>query len=145
MTSVSPGRWGRRNLRLLAFFGPLLIATGVAGLLLPPPPAAVASLMMSNARPYDVFHIGFGLLGVGLVVARRARAAALFNLGFGAFDLYQAAAGLLGIFPAGVFELRPADHVVHVVLGALLVGFGARFFFAARMEAPPTAVRMISR
>jgi hypothetical protein len=141
---VSPGPWGRRNLRLLAFFGPVLIATGAAGLLLPPPPTAVAPMMMSNARPYDVFHIAFGLLGLALVVARRARGAALFNLGFGAFDLYQAAAGLLGIFPAGVFQLRPADHVVHAVLGAWLVGFGARFFFVARTEAPPAAARVIS-
>ena len=139
-----PPLWGRRNLRLLALFGPVLVATGVAGLLLPPPPADLASMMMSNARPYDVFHIAFGLLGVGLVVARRARAAALFNLGFGAFDLYQAAAGLLGIFPSRVFELRPADHVVHVVLGALLAGVGARFFFGARAAAPRAAARFIS-
>ena len=140
---ASPPPWGRRNLRLLALFGPVLIATGVAGLLLPPPPAHLASMMMSNARPYDAFHIAFGLFGVGLVVARRARAAALFNLGFGAFDLYQAAAGLLGLFPSRVFELRPADHVVHVVLGALLAGFGARFFFVARADAP-AAARFIS-
>lgn len=136
--------WGRRNLRLLAWFGPILIATGAAGLLLPPPPAAVASMMMSNACPYDVFHIAFGLLGVGLVLARRPRGAALFNLGFGAFDLYQAAAGLLGLFPAGLFQLRPADHAVHVVLGALLAGFGARFFVVARAESARTAARVIS-
>jgi len=147
MTSVWPGPlqlWGRRNLRLLAVFSPVLIATGVAGLLLPPPPADLASIMMSNARPYDAFHIAFGLLGGGLVVARRIRASALFNLGFGAFDLYQAAAGLLGIFPSDVFDLRPADHVVHVLLGALLAGFGARFFIGARAEAPRAAPRFIS-
>jgi len=132
--AVSASLWGRRNLRLLAWFGPILIATGAAGLLLPPPPPAVAPMMMSNARPYDVFHIAFGLLGVGLVLARRPRAAALFNLGFGGFDLYQAAAGLLGLFPAGVFQLRPADHVVHVAFGALLAAFGARFFVVARAE-----------
>jgi len=144
MTLPSSDRWGRRNLRLLALFGPILVATGVAGLLLPPPPPALAPMMMSNARPYDAFHIAFGLLGVGLVVARQARAAALFNLGFGAFDLYQAAAGWLGIFPSGVFELRAADHVVHVVLGALLAGFGARYFFVARAETPRSAARFIS-
>jgi hypothetical protein len=140
----SPQLWGRRNLRLLAVFSPVLIATGLAGLLLPAPPADLASMMMSNARPYDAFHIAFGLLGGSLVVTRRIRASALFNLGFGAFDLYQAAAGLLGIFPSGVFDLRPADHVVHVVLGALLAGFGARFFFVARAETPRAAAPFIS-
>lgn len=129
-------RWGRRNLRLLAVFGPVLLATGVAGLALPPPPGPMAAMMMSNALPYDVFHIVFGLLGLGLVLARAARGAALFNLGFGAVDLYQAAAGLAGIFPAGVFGLRPADHIAHVALGALLAAFGGRFFLAARAGTP---------
>ncbi len=119
--------WGRRNLRLLAVFGPVLIATGVAGLLLPPRLA-----LMSNAVPYDLFHIVFGSLGLAIVVARSARAAALFNLGFGAVDLYQAVAGVTAVFPAEVFRLRPADHVVHLVLGLLLVVFGARFLMSPR-------------
>ena len=115
--------WARRNLLLLAVFGPVLIATGIGGLVLPPELA-----LMSNAPPYDIFHIAFGALGLALVLARSARGAALFNSIFGAIDLYQAVAGVVGIFPAGVFALRPADHVVHVVLGLLLVGVGARFF-----------------
>jgi hypothetical protein len=126
--------WARRNLILLGVFGPVLIATGVAGLLLPP-----RLSLMSNVAPYDVFHICFGTLGVAIVVARSARLAArsarlaaLFNLTFGAIDLYQALAGVSGVFPAGVFQLRPADHVVHVVLGLLLVLFGARFFLSPR-------------
>jgi hypothetical protein len=114
-----PVNWGRRNLRLLAVFGPVLIATGVAGLTLPP-----ALSLMSAVAPYDVFHIIFGTLGLAIVLARSARFAALFNLGFGAVDLYQAVAGVVGFFPARTFALRPADHVVHVVLGLLLVGFG---------------------
>jgi hypothetical protein len=118
--SASPD-WGRRNLRLLAVFAPVLIATGALGLVLPP-----GVSLMSAAVPYDVFHVVFGTLGVGIVVSRSARFASLFNLGFGAVDLYQAVAGALGIFPASLFALRPADHVVHVVLGALLVGFGVR-------------------
>jgi len=113
--------WGRRNLRLLALFAPVLVVAGVAGMLVPPELA-----LMSGALPYDVFHILFGALGLAIVVARSARFAALFNLGFGMIDLYQAAAGLLGVFPAAVFGLRPADHVVHVVLGLLLVAFGVR-------------------
>ena len=48
-----------------------------------------------------------GLVGTTLVVARSARGIATFNLAFGPVDLYQAAAGLLGIFPAGVFRYKP--------------------------------------
>lgn len=120
LSPTAPSTWDRRNLRLLAVFGPILIATGVAGLTLPPRLA-----LMSNALPYDIFHIVFGALGVVIVLRRSARFAALFNLGFGAIDLYQAVAGLAGFFPARLFALRPADHVAHVVLGALLVAVGA--------------------
>src|SRR5580704_8113143 len=66
--------WGRRNLRLLTVFGPLLIVTGVGGLLLPP-----GLSLMSGAAPYDIFHILFGALGLAIVLARSARWAALFN------------------------------------------------------------------
>jgi hypothetical protein len=112
--------WGRRNLRLLTVFGPLLIVTGVSGLLLPP-----GRSPMSGAAPYDIFHIIFGALGVAIALAGSARGAALFNLSFGAIDLYQALAGVVGFFPAGPFGLRPADHAVHVLFGLLLVAFGA--------------------
>jgi len=118
--ATAPADWGRRNLRLLAVFGPVLILTGVTGLILPP-----GLSLMSGAAPYDIFHIVFGTLGLAIVLARSARYAALFNLGFGAVDLFQAVAGVVGFFPAGPFGLRPADHVVHLVLGALLVVFGA--------------------
>jgi hypothetical protein len=111
--------WGRRNLRLLTVFGPLLIVTGASGLWLPP-----RLSLMSGAAPYDIFHIVFGALGLAIVLSRSARWAALFNLGFGAIDLYQALAGAIGFFPAGPFGLRPADHVVHVLFGLLLVAFG---------------------
>lgn len=87
---------------------------------------------MSNAVPYDTFHIAFGVLGIALVLARSARGAALYNISFGAIDLYQALAGVTGVFPAGVFHLKPADHVVHVAFGLLLVVFGVRYFTAPR-------------
>jgi len=71
MTPFAPGAppradspWSRRNRRLLTVFGPLLIATGLAGLLLP----ARLSLM-SNATPYDVFHLAGGALGTAFVTA----------------------------------------------------------------------------
>jgi len=126
-TMPAPADWGRRNLWLAGLFGPLLVLTGAAGLLLPP-----RLSLMSNAIPYDAFHIAFGMLGTALVVARSARGAALFNVGFGAIDLYQALAGLTGLFPAGLFHLKPADHAVHVVFGLLLVVVGARYWLPPR-------------
>lgn len=114
-------RWQRWNFRLLAVFAPALLLAGLAGFLVPSHLA-----LMSGAAPYNVFHLGFGAAGVALVWARRARAIAAFNLAFGAFDLYQAVAGPTGLFPARLFALRPADHVLHAVLGLLLVVVGAR-------------------
>jgi hypothetical protein len=120
--------WERRNLRLLAGFAPVLIAAGVAGLTLPP-----TWSLMSGAPAYDLFHIGFGLLGVAIAIWRRsAGGAILFNFAFGLADLYQAFAGVTGVFPAAVFGLRPADHVVHLVLGLLLAGVA---ILAARSRA----------
>jgi hypothetical protein len=113
--------WGRRNRLLLAVFAPVLIATGLSSLVLP-----AGFSPMSSAVAYDIFHIVFGTLGVLIVVSRSTRSAALFNLGFGMVDLYQAVAGVAGVFPAAVFGLRPADHVAHVLLGFLLVAFGIR-------------------
>ena len=123
----APVSWARRTLWLAGLFGPLLVLTGVAGLLLPP-----RLSLMSNAVPYDVFHIAFGALAIALVAARSARGAALFNAGFGAVDLYQALAGVTGLFPAAAFQLRPADHAVHVLFGLLLVLVGVRFWLPSR-------------
>ena len=101
---------------------------------------------MSGALPYDLFHICFGALGTALVLARNARGVAIFNLGFGLGDLYQAAAGLLGLFPAALFHYRPGDHPAHVVFGLLLAvvgwwgwwGLRSSDQFAASI-APPSA------
>jgi hypothetical protein len=120
MSTGSSSAWPRRNVVCLAIFGPVLIVTGVVGLVVPPERSP-----LSGVVPYDLFHIAFGLLGTALAIARRARPVAMFNLGFGLIDLYQAAAGVLGIFPAQLFALRAADHVVHVVLGVPLVVVGA--------------------
>jgi hypothetical protein len=120
MTDVE-ARWARTNRRLLALFGPILILAGVAGFLVPPELA-----LMSGAAPYNIFHILFGVLGTALVVGRRPRGIAAFNLGFGLLDLYQALAGVTGLYPSAIFRYRPADHVLHVVLGLLLAVVGWR-------------------
>jgi hypothetical protein len=117
---VTDARADRWNARLLGAFGPILILTGIAGLVLPPRLA-----LMSGAVPYDLFHIAFGLLGTALVLARRARGIAIFNLAFGLGDLYQAMAGILGLFPAEIFRYKPGDHVAHLLLGLLLAAVGA--------------------
>ncbi len=130
MSDAHAARW---NARLLGAFGPILILTGVGGLLIPPRLA-----LMSGAVPYDLFHIAFGALGTALVLARRRRGIALFNLLFGLGDLYQAAAGLLGLFPADVFHYKPGDHLAHVVLGLLLAAVGG---WGLRSPRPASAPR----
>lgn len=117
--SAEGSPWGRRNLYILRVFAPLLLVTGLLGFVLP----ARLSLM-SGAAPYNVFHLFAGAFGLGLARGKSTTSAARFNLAFGAIDLYQALAGLTGWFPARLFALRPADHVVHVVVGLFLAGAG---------------------
>ena len=111
--------WALWNARVLAVFGQVLILTGIGGFLIPPRYA-----LMSGAPSYNLFHIAFGLLGTVLVLAHAGRGIAAFNLGFGIGDVYQALAGVIGIFPARQFRYKPADHVVHVVLGVGLAALG---------------------
>jgi hypothetical protein len=118
VSSVGPS-WATRNRQVLRIFAPLLVVTALLGFLLP----ARLSLM-SGATPYNVFHLLAGAVGLGVVRQRSGSGAATFNLVFGCIDLYQALAGLTGLFPARWFALRPADHVVHVVVGLFLVGLG---------------------
>lgn len=119
MSALAAADWALVNGRVLAVFGPVLIVAGIAGFLTPPRLA-----LMSGAPAYNVFHIAFGALGTALVLAKTATGMAAFNLGFGAADLYQAVAGVAGWFPARQFRYKPADHVVHVVLGLGLAAVG---------------------
>jgi hypothetical protein len=127
VTATTTRLW---NSRLLAVFGPILILTGVTGFLIPPRLA-----LMSGAPPYDVFHIIAGLLGTALVLAHSATGVAAFNLGFGLIDLYQAAAGLLEIFPTSVFHYKAGDHVAHVLFGLLLAVIGGLGLRGSRVPA----------
>lgn len=121
LDSVSPvgPSWATRNVQLLTLFAPLLLLAGVLGFVVP----AHLSLM-SGAPAYNVFHLIAGAVGLLLLRSRLAAPAIAFNLTFGLIDLYQALAGLTGLFPAQLFALRPADHVVHVLFGLLLFGVG---------------------
>jgi hypothetical protein len=117
------------NMLTLKLFAPVLILTGVLGFLTPPRLA-----LMSGAPAYNLFHLAFGALGVGLFLSRRERLARGFNIGFGALDLYQAVASFAGLYPKELFQWKTADDVLHVVLGLLLVGVG---LFADRGRARP--------
>jgi hypothetical protein len=111
--------WPTRNLQVLTVFAPLLVLTGILGFVLP------SSLsLMSGAAPYNVFHLLAASVGLAILARRSVALAITFNLVFGGIDLWQALAGVTGLFPARLFALRPADHVVHVVVGLLLVGVG---------------------
>jgi hypothetical protein len=118
VSSVGPS-WPTRNLQLLTWFAPLLLAAGVLGFVVP---ARLA--LMSGAPAYNVFHLVAGTIGLFVAWRRSAAGAIAFNLTFGAVDLYQALAGLTGLFPDRLFALRPADHALHVGFGLLLVGVG---------------------
>jgi hypothetical protein len=119
VSALAAANWTLVNGRVLTVFGPVLILTGIAGFLVPPRLA-----LMSGAPAYNVFHIVFGALGTALVLAKTATGVAAFNLGFGAADVYQAVAGIAGWFPARQFRYKPADHVLHVVLGLGLAAVG---------------------
>jgi len=112
------------NLLTLMIFAPLLLLTGIAGFVIP----AQYSLM-SNATPYNFFHIIFGAIGVLLLQTKSDLVASSFNLGFGLIDLYQALASVVGLSPIEYFHWTFADDVAHVILGFALViigGYGIR-------------------
>lgn len=111
--------WPTRNLQVLSVFAPLLVLTGILGFVLPP-----SLSLMSGAAPYNVFHLLAAAVGLAILARRSVPLAITFNLVFGGIDLWQALAGVAGLFPARLFALRPADHVVHVVVGSILVGVG---------------------
>jgi hypothetical protein len=119
VSALATADWALVNGRVLAVFGPVLIATGVAGFLVPPRFA-----LLSGAPAYNVFHIVFGMVGTTLVMAKSAFGVAAFNFGFGLADVYQAVAGVAGVFPARQFRYKRADHVAHVVLGVALAAVG---------------------
>jgi uncharacterized membrane-anchored protein len=109
----------RVNTLTLTVFAPVLILVGVLGFVTPPRLA-----LTSGAAPYNLFHIAFGLLGLGLLASKRPQLVRAFNIVFGAIDLYQAVASFAGLPPKALFLWKPADDVLHVVIGAALVGIG---------------------
>lgn len=107
------------NYYVLLVFAPLLILTGILGFIIPE-----RKSLMSGAPAYNIFHIIFGLIGLGIVFLGNESAMRGFNIGFGAIDLYQAAASFLPLFPERHFKWKRADDVLHILIGALLVIVG---------------------
>lgn len=96
-------------------FGAILIVTGLLGFVVPADKA-----LMSGAPAYDAFHLVFGLVGL-LCAWAGARPSRAFCLGFGALDLYQAVAQLVGWWPLALFRWTAWDAGLHWALGAALV------------------------
>lgn len=97
-----------------------MILTGLSGLVLP-----AGSGPMSQAAPYDLFHIAFGALGLALAFSGRAPWMRAFNAGFGVIDLYQLAASRLHWFPERWFLWTRADDALHLLIGLALVAVAA--------------------
>jgi len=107
------------NYYVLAIFAPILILVGILGFIIP-----TNKSLTSGAPAYNIFHIIFGLIGLGVVYSQNETGIRAFNIGFGAIDLYQAAASFLHWFPEKQFQWKRADDVLHIVIGSALVLVG---------------------
>lgn len=110
------------NYYVLLVFAPVLILVGILGFVIPDKKS-----LTSGAPAYNVFHIVFGLIGLGIVYSGQMSWMKGFNIVFGAIDLYQALASFLGLFPQALFKWKRADDVLHIVIGAFLVMVGLVF------------------
>ena len=99
-------------------FGALLVIIGAAGFVVPP-----AKAPTSGAPAYNVFHLVFGVIGIGLGIAGAASARA-FTIGFGAIDLAQLVASRADWYPKHIFRWKPADDLLHLIFGLGLIGIG---------------------
>jgi hypothetical protein len=104
----------------LMILAPLLMLTGIAGFVIPGQYS-----LMSNATPYNLFHLIFGAIGLLVMQTKNDLWASLFNFGFGLIDLYQVLASAIGLTPIQYVHWTYADDVVHVLLGFALTIIGA--------------------
>ena len=105
------------NVTVARGFSVVLWLVGLLGFVLPDHLA-----LTSGATPYNLFHVAFGVVGFACAFSRSVSAARAFNLGFGVIDLLQALASLLHWWPEAHFRWTPVDDVLHVVVGAALIG-----------------------
>ena len=107
------------NYLVLRIFAPVLILTGILGFVIPADKG-----LMSGAPAYNIFHIVAGSIGLLLVLMKDEAFIRAFNIGFGIIDLYQAVASFAHLFPEQLFLWKPADDLLHIVIGAGLVAVG---------------------
>ena len=109
----------RLNVIALGIFAPILVLAGILGFIIPPHLS-----LMSGAAPYNIFHIIFGTIGIIFVLTKNETLIRSFNLGFGLMDLYQVVASFAHLFPEQYFQWKPADDVLHIIIGLALVLIG---------------------
>ena len=119
------------NVTVARVFSVVLVFVGVLGFVLPPSMA-----MTSGAPAYNVFHLIFGVVGFICAASKNTQVSRAFNVGFGAIDLLQAVASFLHFWPESLFRWTRVDDVLHVVIGAALVGIG---LLADRPRAVPAS------
>lgn len=107
------------NYLTLAIFAPLLVLVGILGFVIPGRKSPT-----SGAPAYNIFHIGFGIIGAFAVLSGSEGAIRGFNIGFGLLDLYQALASFGDLFPKQYFRWTRVDDILHLIIGALLVLIG---------------------
>lgn len=104
------------NFYVLAVFAPILILVGIVGFVIPKEKS-----LTSGAPVYNIFHIIFGVIGLIVLYFNNDSFIRAFNIGFGAIDLYQAAASFAHLFPEKYFRWTRVDDILHIVIGAALV------------------------
>src|SRR6266545_2853422 len=92
------------NQKTLMVLAPLLLLTGIAGFVIPG-----RYNLMSDAAPYNLFHIIVGTLGLCLVMANSDLGASAFNLVFGLIELYQVLASVIGLAQIQYFHWTYVD------------------------------------
>ena len=107
------------NYYFLLVFAPLLILTGILGFVIP-----AKKSLTSGAPAYNIFHLIFGVIGLGVLYFHHDACIRTFNIGFGLIDLYQAVASFLHLFPEKHFRWKRGDDILHIVIGGALVLVG---------------------
>lgn len=109
----------RLNQITLTILAPILMLLGIAGFVIPSEYS-----LISNAAPYNLFHIFFGAVGMVLLSMKNDLLICCFNIVFGLLDLYQVLASVVGLTPKQYFLWTPLDDFLHVILGFGLVILG---------------------
>lgn len=115
------------NRLILLIFALALILIGILGFVLAPELTPT-----SDAAPYNIFHIVAGCVGLMIVMTRREWPAIVFNLGLGAFDIYQFVASHADWFPEQFFQWTRTDDILHITIGIILALLGLYGFMTNR-------------